>query len=188
MERSLARNWWMLALRGVLSIAFGVLVFFWPDLAWMVVIGLFAGYAILDGILAITAAVAGHERGRRWRALVVEGVVGIGAGVLTLVWPEVTGMVLLYLIGFWAVLTGVLEIAAAVRLRKEIEGEWVLGLAGLLSVGFGLVILLLPAAGALAVAWLIGASAVTFGVLMLALGLRLRRGGSLGARGLGPVA
>ena len=109
MERGLARNWWMLALRGVLAIVFGILVFFSPDLAWAVVIGLFAAFALIDGVLAITAAVVGHEHGRRWWALVLEGVVGLGAGILTLAWPEVTGLVLLYFIGFWAVVTGVLE-------------------------------------------------------------------------------
>jgi uncharacterized membrane protein HdeD (DUF308 family) len=151
-----------------------------------VVIGLFAGFALLDGALALTAAVAGHARGSRWWSLMLEGVVGLGAGALTLAWPEVTGLLLLYFIGFWAVLTGVLEVAAAVRLRREVEGEWALGLAGVLSITFGLAILLVPAAGALAVAWLIAAYAVTFGVLMLALALRLRGRHAAAAR-VGPV-
>lgn len=188
MAHGLARNWWMLALRGVLAIVFGILVFFSPALAWVVVIGLFAAFALIDGVLAITAAVVGHEHGRKWWALVLEGVVGLGAGILTLAWPEVTGLLLLYFIGFWAVFTGVLEIAAAIQLRKEIEGEWALALAGVLSIGFGLAILLVPSAGALAVAWVIGAYAIIFGVLMLAVAMRLRRGQRVPTTGIGPVA
>jgi uncharacterized membrane protein HdeD (DUF308 family) len=174
MEHGLVRNWWVLALRGVLAIAFGVLVFLWPGLAWVVIVGMFAAYALLDGILAIVAAVTGHAHGGRLWGLILEGVVGIAAGVLTLAWPGVTGMILLYFIGFWAIFTGVFEIAAAIRLRKDITGEWALALAGIVSVGFGLAILFVPAAGAVAIAWLIGAYAVTFGVVMLALAFRLR--------------
>ncbi|HEY1191453.1 MAG TPA: HdeD family acid-resistance protein [Gemmata sp.] len=174
MRTGLARNWWMLAIRGVLALLFGVLVFLWPGLAWAAVVLMFAAYAFLDGAVAIAAAVVGHERGARWWALALEGVVGLAAGVLTLAWPEVTALVLLYLIGFWAVFTGVLEIIVAVRLRKDIEGEWALGLAGLLSVAMGLAVLLFPGAGALAVAWLIGLYAVLFGATLLALAFRLR--------------
>ena len=148
MELGLVRNWWMLALRGVVAIAFGVLVFFWPGFVWAVIVGLFAGFALLDGVLAIAIAVTGHSRDGKWWALVFEGLVGIAAAMLALTWPAVTEVVLLYLFGFWAVLTGILEIAAAVRLREEIEGEWTLGLAGALSLVFGSAILLVPAAGA----------------------------------------
>jgi uncharacterized membrane protein HdeD (DUF308 family) len=174
MEHGLVRNWWMLALRGVLAIAFGVLVFFWPGFAWVMIVGIFAAYALLDGVLAIVAAVTGHAHGGRLWGLILEGVVGIAAGVLTLVWPGVTGMILLYFIAFWAIFTGVFEIVAAIRLRKDITGEWALALAGIISVGFGLAILFVPAAGAVAIAWLIGLYAVTFGVAMLALAFRLR--------------
>ena len=185
MERSIASNWWMLALRGVLSIAFGIAVFFWPDLAWLVIVALFAGYAILDGAFALSSAVVGHKHGRQWWALVLEGVVGLGAGFLTLLWPDVTELIFLYLIGFWAITTGFLEIAVAVRLRKDIEGEWVLGLAGVLSILFGLTILFIPAAGALAVAWLIATYALVFGALMLALAFRLRSRHRGSATGVG---
>jgi uncharacterized membrane protein HdeD (DUF308 family) len=186
MEYGLARNWWMLALRGALAIAFGVLVFFWPGFAWVVIVGLFAGYALLDGILAIVAAVTGHARGGRLWGLILEGVVGIAAGILTLLWPGVTELVLLYFIGFWALVTGAFEVVAAIRLRRQIEGEWALALAGLISVGFGLAILFAPGAGALAVAWIIGAYAITFGAVMLVLGFRLRGAGRSVA--VGPAA
>ncbi|QJW99250.1 HdeD family acid-resistance protein [Frigoriglobus tundricola] len=176
MERSLASNWWMLAIRGALAIAFGVAVLFWPGLAWVVIVGLFAGYALLDGAFAIAAAVTGHNHGRQWWALVLEGIVGLAAGFLTLLWPDVTELILLYLIAFWAITTGAMEIAVAVRLRRDIAGEWALGLAGVLSIVFGLMALLIPAAGALAVAWLIAAYAISFGALLLIVALRLRGG------------
>ncbi|QEG28785.1 hypothetical protein GobsT_35720 [Gemmata obscuriglobus] len=153
---------------------FGALVFVWPELAWATIIVMFATYAFLDGAVAIAAAVAGHERGARWWSLALEGVVGVAAGVLTVVWPEVTGVVLLYLIGFWAVFTGVLEIVAAVHLRKEIEGEWALGLAGALSIALGLGVIFVPAAGALVVAWLVGTYAMLFGITLMTLAFRLR--------------
>jgi uncharacterized membrane protein HdeD (DUF308 family) len=187
MERSIARNWWMLALRGVLAVAFGVLVIFWPDFAWLVLVGLFAGFALLDGALAISAAVVGHEHGRRWWALVLEGIIGIAAGVLTLVWPGVTELLLLYFIGFWAILTGVMELVVAVRMRRDVEGEWALGLAGVLSLVFGSAIVAFPDAGALAVAWLIAGYAILFGLLMLAVAFRLRSGVRGSATRVGPV-
>ncbi len=174
MEHRLVRNWWILALRGALAIVFGILVFFWPGFAWVMIVGIFAAYAFLDGILAIVAAVTGHAHGGRLWGLVLEGIVGIAAGVLTLVWPVVTGMILLYFIGFWAICTGIFEVVAAIRLRKEIAGEWALALAGAVSIFFGLAIHFVPTAGALAIAWLIGAYAFVFGMVMLTLAFRLR--------------
>jgi uncharacterized membrane protein HdeD (DUF308 family) len=174
MIHSLARNWWFLALRGAVAILFGVLAFLWPAVAWLVVVASFAAFALLDGVLAVALAVTGHGQGRQWWALVLQGLLGISAGVLTLIWPELTEFVLLFFIAFWAMATGVFAVIAAVRLRKEIEGEWALALSGILSVLFGLSLVLFPNAGALAIAWIIAAYSIAFGILLLMVALRLR--------------
>jgi uncharacterized membrane protein HdeD (DUF308 family) len=175
MEHSLARSWWLLALRGVLAIAFGVLVFLWPTLAWWFVLASFAAFALVDGVFAIAMAVTGHHPGRPWWALMIEGVLGISAGVLTLFLPGITELALLFLIAYWSIATGVFEVIAAIQLRNVIEGEWVLALSGILSVLFGVALALFPGAGAVAIAWLIGAYALTFGMLLLVLAFQLRR-------------
>jgi len=174
MEYSLARNWWVLALRGVLAILFGVLVFFLPILGWLMLIASFAAYALVDGVFAIMAAVSGHGEGRKWWALALEGLLGISAGVITLLWPALTMEVLFFVIAGWAMATGVFQIVAAIRLRKVIEGEWVLALSGILSILFGVTLALFPGPGSLAIALLIGVYSVAFGVLFLAVAFRLR--------------
>ncbi len=148
------------------------MVIIWPILWWALVVASFAAYALLDGAFAIAAALTGRGAGHWW-ALLLEGVIGITAGVLTLFWPVVTGLALLWFIAAWAIATGVFEVVAAIRLRKEIAGEWLLALSGVLSV-LGVALFILPAEGALALAWLIAAYALTFGVLMVALAFRLR--------------
>jgi len=173
MEYSLARNWWVLALRGALAIVFGVLVFFWPEAYWIVLVSIFAAFAMLDGALALATVFTGGAQGRWW-ALMLEGLLGIAIGVLTLIWPEITMLALLYFIAAWAIVTGVFEVVAAIELRKEIEGEWLLALSGVLSVLFGVALVALPGPGFVAIAWLIASYSIAFGVLMLALGFRLR--------------
>ena len=173
----LIRNWWIFAVRGGLGILFGVLVFFWPGAAWLFLVGLFAAYALLDGCFALAAALSGQTAGRRPWALVIEGLLGISAAVVTILWPGITELVLLGVIAFWSIATGVFEVVAAVYLRKQIEGEWLLGLSGVLSILFGSALVIMPFAGLLAIAWLIAAYAITFGAMLLALGLRLRSWG-----------
>ena len=170
----LARNWWVLVLRGVLAILFGVAAWAWPDLTLTVLVAFFGAYALVDGVFAVVAGIASHGENRRWWAELLVGVAGIVAGILTWVWPGVTTLALLYLIAAWAIATGVFEIAAAIELRKAIENEWLLGLGGLASVLFGLLLIVFPGEGALGILWLIGAYAVLFGVLLIALGFRLR--------------
>jgi len=170
----LARNWWILALRGALAILFGVLAFFWPGLVWFAVVILFGAYALVDGVMAIIAAVTGRARDEPWWGLILEGLVGIAAGVITFAWPGITEIALLYLFAGWSIATGVFEIAAAIRLRRYIPGEWALALSGVLSVVLGLGIAFVPVAGLLAVAWWIGATSIAFGVLLLSLAFRLR--------------
>lgn len=174
MKSTLAINWWIWALRGGLMILFGVLALLWPVVAWLFVLASFATFAFLSGILAIVVAVKGQAQGRWWWALIIEGVLGISAGVMTIIFPGLTELALLLIIAYWAIVTGVLQVAAAVRLRKEIEGEWLLAIGGILSVLFGLALVLMPTAGALAIAWMIAAYSIAAGVLFLLLGLRLR--------------
>ena len=171
---TLSRNWWLIALRGLAGILFGIITFMAPGVTLAVLVILFGAYAFADGVLTIVSAVRRRGATDRWGMLLVEGVVGVAAGLVTLFWPGITALTLLYVVAFWALLTGVLEIAAAVRLRKVITGEWLLALGGIASIVFGVAIALFPAAGALAVVLWIGAYALIFGALLLALGFRLR--------------
>jgi uncharacterized membrane protein HdeD (DUF308 family) len=175
------RYWWTVALRGALAVLFGLAAWIWPDVTIRVLVLLFGFYALVDGLLALAAAMMGGRlaSGRRgW--LIFEGVAGVAAGVVTFIWPEITTLVLLYLIAFWAIATGVLEVVAAVLLRRELRGEWLLALGGIISVLFGLFLVIRPGDGAIAVAWLIGLYAIIFGIALIALGFRLRQ---LGQRG-----
>ena len=170
----LIRNWWALALRGVAAVLFGVVAWVWPDLTVTVLVALFGAYALVDGVFAIVAAIRAAERQARWGPLLFEGVLGIVAGIVALVWPDLTELALLYFIAAWAIVTGVFEIVAAVRLRREIRGELFLGLAGVASVLFGLLLIAFPGDGAVALVWLIGSYAVIVGILLLVLAFRLR--------------
>jgi uncharacterized membrane protein HdeD (DUF308 family) len=171
----LARNWWALALRGAAAIVFGILAFVWPGLTLMTLILLFGAYAIVDGIFNLIAAFRGGSEESRWWWLVLEGLVSVGAGIVAFAMPGLTALVMLYVIAAWAVITGVLEIVAAIRLRREITNEWWLVAGGLLSVAFGVLLMVAPGAGALALVFWIGAYAVVFGALLLGLAFRLRR-------------
>jgi uncharacterized membrane protein HdeD (DUF308 family) len=168
---ALARNWWALALRGVAAVLFGLLTFFLPGITLVTLVLLFGAYALVDGIFNVAAffRVASHHS-----ALLIEGVIGIIAGVLTFTWPAITAIALLYLIAFWAIFTGVFEIVAGIRLRKVIANEWLLLLMGALSALFGILILFAPGAGALAIVLWIGVYALMFGIVLLALAFRLR--------------
>jgi uncharacterized membrane protein HdeD (DUF308 family) len=180
--RTLGRNWWALALRGVAAILLGILAFAWPGITLFVLVLFFGAYMLVDGIFAIVAAVRAAGEEDRWWLLLIEGILGVLAGLVAFFWPGLTALALLYFIAAWAIVTGIMEIVAAVRLRQEIEGEWALGLSGLLSVIFGVLLVVLPApAGLLSLVWLIGAYAVATGVLLLILAFRVRSEASHGA-------
>ena len=168
----LARHWWVIGLRGLAAILFGVLAFIWPGMTLAVLVLLFGAYALVDGVLTLLAAVRGGVQHRI--VMLVEGLVSVLAGLATFVWPGLTALVLLYIIAFWAIVTGVLEIVAAIRVRRAISNELGLVIGGVLSVVFGVVLLIAPGAGALAVIFLIGAYAVVFGIALLGLAWRLR--------------
>jgi uncharacterized membrane protein HdeD (DUF308 family) len=171
---TLARNWWAFVVRGIVAIAFGLIAWFWPDIALNTLIWVFAIFAFATGILAIVAAVRAIAARERWISLAIEGVVGIGAGIVAVVWPDLTAKTFLYIIAAWAIVSGLLAISSAVRLRREIHGEWMLGLAGVAAIVFGIIAFVHPETGALAVLWLIGLSAIVYGVLWTILGFRLR--------------
>ena len=175
MVNTLAQNWWTLVLRGVAAVIFGILAYVWPGITFTVLVLFFGAYALWDGVFALIAAFRTQAE-RRW-PLVLEGLVGIAAGVLTFIWPGAATLALLIIIGAWAFVTGIFEIVAAIRLREEIEGEWLLLISGLLSVLFGIALAIWPAAGLVAVTWLIGAYSIIFGILLMVLGFRLRKWG-----------
>jgi uncharacterized membrane protein HdeD (DUF308 family) len=172
MITNLSHSWWVLVLRGVAAVIFGILAYIWPGVTFTVLVLFYGAYALWDGIFALIGAFR-TDSDRRW-ALVIEGLAGIVAGVVTFIWTEAATFALLYIIAAWAVVTGIMEIVAAIRLREEIEGEWLLLLGGLLSVVFGALIAIFPLAGLLAVTWMIAAYAIIFGVLLIALGIRVR--------------
>jgi len=171
---ALAKNWWVLALRGVLAIVFGVLAALMPGITLFALVLLFGSYAIIDGGFAIVAAIRRRGTAGPWWALLLEGLIGIAAGVVTFVFPGLSALALVYVIGAWAIFTGVLEILAAFGLRRQIQGEWWLAATGVLSIIFGGLVLFRPGAGALALVLWIGAYSIVFGILLLALAFRLR--------------
>ena len=174
MLEALARTWWLLLLlRGVAAIALGVLTLLWPGVT-LVVLVLFCGaYALADGVLALLAAVRGGSAApRAW--LVIAGVAGIAVGVLTAVWPGMTAVALVWLIGAWALANGVLQIVAANRLRTEIEEAWLLVAGGVVAVLLGLVLLARPNAGALAIALVVAVFAIVYGVLLASFACTVR--------------
>lgn len=173
----LAANWWALALRGLLGIALGVFMLAMPAAAFAALVLVFGAYVLLDGVFGVIVAVRGAHGDRSWWALLLGGLAGIVAGLGAFLLPALTALVLLYVIAFWAVITGVLEITAAVRLREQLRHEWLLGLSGGLSILFGVLVLIAPAAGALAVVLVIAVYALLSGLILLALGVRLRTAG-----------
>ena len=166
--------WWIPALRGALAILFGILALFWPGITILALVIVFGAYAIVDGVFALLTAFRGPAEGHR-AGMAVVGVLGILAGVVALAWPGITALALLLVIAAWFVTTGIFEVIAGIRLRKRLESEWLPILAGVVSVIFGVLLLAWPAGGALAIAWLIGLSALVYGITLLALGLRLRK-------------
>ena len=175
MRNHLAREWWIVALRGALAIVFGILAFVWPGITLLVLIAFFGAYMLLDGIVALTQAIRFRRDRERWPALLLEGVLGIAIGLITAFIPGVTALVWLYTIAAWAIVTGILEIFLAIRLRREITGEWFVALTGVASIALGVALVLMPLAGLLAWVWLIGAYSIVFGALLIAFALRLRK-------------
>ncbi len=170
---ALARNWWLLLLRGIAAIVFGVLTFVWPGITLLTLLFLYGAFALVDGILALAAAIMGDVPAPRWWLAIV-GLFGLAAGILTFAWPVVTALVLLLFIAVWAIATGVMQIVGAIKLRKEIDNEWLLIFCGALSVVFGLILIAQPQTGALALVFVIGLYAILEGIGLVGFSLRLR--------------
>jgi uncharacterized membrane protein HdeD (DUF308 family) len=183
MEKLLKKAWWMLALRGVAALLFGILAIMWPDITLLVLVAMFAFYALFTGGVSIGAALKNRQEKGWWLVLLI-GLIGIAAGVSAIFYPAVTALVLVLLMGANALVTGVLDIIIAIRLRKAIRNEWMLALSGVISMVFGTLVLLYPGAGALAMVWLVSFYAVLTGVLLLALAIRMRS--SIGKNPVGP--
>ncbi len=182
----LGKNWGWIALRGAAAVIFGVLAFAWPGKTVFVLVLFFGAYALVEGVSALAGAFRVRDRGRPMWTFVVIGLLGIAAGILTFLWPGITALALLTLIAMWAFFMGIFQIVAAVRLRKEIDHEWLLGLSGALSVIFGAVMLARPVEGLLAIVWVIAAYSVVFGILLLVLAFRLKNRAAGG--GMAPAA
>jgi uncharacterized membrane protein HdeD (DUF308 family) len=171
----MGRHWWVLAVRGIAAIAFGVLAFVLPQLTLAVLVALFAVYLLVDGVMLLFSLLRGDRVARRsvW-AVAIMGILGVVAGVAAILWPGITALALLFVVAFWAITMGVFQVVAAVRLRKEIEGELWMALGGLIAIAFGVFLLVSPGAGLLSLVWLVGIWAIVFGITNLVLAWRLR--------------
>jgi uncharacterized membrane protein HdeD (DUF308 family) len=157
MVHTLAKNWWLILLRGIAAVIFGVLTFAWPGVTLLTLVLLYGAFALVDGALALV------------------GLLGLVAGLITLALPGITAVILLYCIAFWAIAIGVMQVAGAIRLRKEIDNEWLLVASGVISVLFGLILIVAPGAGVLGLLFVIGVYAVIHGIMLIMLAMRLRR-------------
>ena len=172
--RALSQHWWVVLLRGVLAILFGLMAWKWPGETLAILVLIWGAYALIDGIIEVIAGVRG-----KWGSLVVLGLLGIAAGIVTFVWPGITAITLIWVFAFWAIVAGILQVSAAIRLRKEIQGEWLWIVSGVCTTLLGVLLLLYPGAGAMSVTWLIGLLAIAWGILLVMLAFKLK---GLGAR------
>jgi uncharacterized membrane protein HdeD (DUF308 family) len=168
-------NWWALALRASAAILLGIFAFLLPGATLAAVVLLFAVYAIVDGVFSIVAAIRGIRRHERWGAMLLQGILGIIAGVIAFLYPGIGALGLTYLVAAWALVTGALEIAAAIKLRKLVSGEWLLILSGILSILFAVLLAAFPGIGVVVLAWWLGAYALAYGAIGLGLAFRMRQ-------------
>lgn len=174
LAKILSRFWWIILIRGVLAVLFGITLFAWPALSLSTLIFLFGFFTLADGIGSVVNAIGGRQEHEHWWVLFLAGLTGIALGILTLSNPGATALVILFYIAIWVIATGILQIVAAIRLRKEIEGEFWMMLGGFASVVVGLLLVARPGEGVLAVMWLIASYAIAFGAIQIILALRIR--------------
>jgi len=170
----LFRDWWHFAVRGVLTIVFGIVALIWPNVTSLALVLLFGAFVLTDGIFTVATGIASRKYFKRWWALLLEGLTGIVIAAITFIWPNITGLAMMYFIASWAVLTGIFEIAAAIEFRNLIPGEWTTVLMGILSIIFGIMLFVSPGAGALSIVWAIGFYAIFFGIMEIVFAFRLR--------------
>lgn len=171
-----ARDWWVFALRGIAAIVFGILAFVWPETTLTILVILFGAYVLVDGVALLVALARGDTVARRhaW-SVGIMGVLGIVAGIVTFVWPNVTALSLLYVVAFWSIATGTFQVIAAIVLRRELDGEFWMALGGVASIVFGALLIAFPGEGLISLVWLVGIWAVVFGVSSIGLAYRLRQ-------------
>jgi uncharacterized membrane protein HdeD (DUF308 family) len=172
--RTLAAHWWVLLLRGLIAILFGICAYVWSGPTLAVVVLLFGAYALVDGIFSVVAGIRG-----KWGALIFLGILGIAAGLITLFYPGITATALVWVIAFWAILIGIMQISAAIRLRKEVQGEWLWILSGILCVVLGVLLIARPGVGAVSILWTIAAFAIVWGILLCILAFKVKKMGEL---------
>ncbi len=174
MFTSMLKHWWMLVLRGLVSILFAVLAFTLPELTFTALVLMLGIFILLDGITTVILALRTRADRGEWIVL-LEGLLSVGLGLAMLFYPNVTAALFVTFVALWCLVTGVFEISTAIRLREEIDNEWMLGLAGVVSIALGILMLVNPSAGAVSIIWWIGMYALFFGLLLVALGFKLRR-------------
>ena len=174
MLETLKKGWWLLVLRGVFAVLFGVLAFVWPGTTLQTLVLLFGAFALVNGIFTLALASKAPKGTPSIGTVVLLGLLGVAAGILTFLYPNNTAIALLWIIAIWAILTGILEIAVAIKLRAALTNEWLLILSGILSVAFGVLVILKPGAGALSIVWLIGTYAILYGIMILTLAVKMR--------------
>lgn len=168
MIRDFVGDWRLLALRGAVAVLFGMATLAWPGLTLWALVVMFGAFVLIDGVTGLWAVMSGRvEHDRAWWTLYA--LAGVAAGIVTFAWPSITGLALLFVIAAWAFMAGLVKLVAAVRMRKEIEHEWLLGAIGVLSMAVGVFLVVTPGAGALVITWAIGWFAIAFGVMLFAL-------------------
>lgn len=168
------RNWWIMALRGLFAVIFGLIALVAPGIALLAFIYVFAAYALIDGGIAIITAIQERELLDRWGWVLFEGILSILAGIIAFANPSLTAVVLLYIIAAWAIVTGIMEIVTAFVIREFVSREWILALAGIASVAFGIILFISPGAGILSILWLVGIYGIVFGLLFIVRAFQLR--------------
>jgi uncharacterized membrane protein HdeD (DUF308 family) len=173
-SKLVSRIWWTLALSGVLAVIFGLVALFRPGKTLLGLVYVYGAFAVLTGLVQIVAAVRAGEDHRRWGWLGLSGIVGVAAGLVSFVWPGITALALVFLIAAWAIISGVAQIAFALQWPDTLAHPWLVSLSGLLSVVFGILLVIWPRSGALALTWLLGIYAILYGATLLYYGYRLQ--------------
>jgi uncharacterized membrane protein HdeD (DUF308 family) len=173
MMGTLSKNWWMLLIAGLAALVFGVLSFIYPGMTLAILVSFYGAYALVDGIFRVIASVNQGERGQPWGFLLISGIISILAGIVTFFYPGITAAVLYWIIAIWAIVHGILEIAAAIQFRRIVPHDWALALGGVLSILFGVLLFLYPASGILTLIWLIAIYAVLYGIVQIMLAVRV---------------